>query len=294
MRSLRFILIWLGLLMIWASPVNARLNSFERPDPSELPPFSEKALLPEGYVNDIQKERQEKFREIFLYIRKPEPQKRLVDAIFNVQLSREFREKYREKFGQLDTESIIYQRASVTSADPFRHDLNLISNEVLAQQRERRAFAEYMMKRLSEWHVDNYFKSEPNMRPVYELKEKLSKVNVQVTKQTKLEVQYNLSSNNLDIIVDNAYLDSKMSIEMDPSAFGPSRVMENKIILGKSFAPKYRLNNIWATMDGLVTLEWLTFHKPWLSTSYSTTAKYSSSGRVPGATRYLVGLNYLF
>lgn len=247
-----------------------------------------------GYVSDITKERSERYKEVFLFVRPNAPKQPLVDSIFNPQLSKEFRDKYREKFGQLDTESIVYQSGARSSADPLSNDLNRDSEEAIALQKDRRAFGEYMVKRLAEWHTDNYFKSEPNMRPVYELKEKLSKVDVKVTKTTKLEVRYELSSNNLDFILDNPYLDSKLSVEMDPGAFGPSSVQENRIWLGKNLTRKTRVNNNWATIDGLTTLEFIFFHHPRLSTSVASTAKYTSSGRAEGATRYLIGMNYLF
>lgn len=247
-----------------------------------------------GYLSDVTRERAEEFHEIFLFIRKPPAEKKLVDAIFNPQLSREFRERYREKFGQLDSESIVYQRGNFTTMDPIRYDLNRKDQRVIEQYRERRLFAEYMTRRLAEWHVDNYFKNEPSMRPVYELKETLSHVNVEVTKETKVEMHYNFSANVVDVIVDNAYLDSKLSIEMDPRAVGPSSVQENRIVLGKQLDPRHRLNNQWATIDGLVLFEYLTRVTSTVSTSLATIAKYTSTGRAEGSTRYLVGLNYVF
>ena len=249
---------------------------------------------PHGYVSDITKEKAERYKEIFLFVRPNAPKQPLLESIFNLQLSKEFRDKYREKFGQLDTESIVYQSGARSSADPLSNDLNRDSEEAIARQKDRRAFGEFMVKRLAEWHTDNYFKSEPNMRPVYELKEKLSKVDVRVTKTTKLEVRYELSSNNLDFIVDNPYLESKVSLEMDPGSIGPSRVQENRIWLGKNLTQKTRVKNTWATIDGLTTLEFIFLHHSRLSTSVGSTAKYSSRGRAEGATRYLVGMNYLF
>lgn len=249
----------------------------------------------DGYVSDVKLERQEKFREVFLFVKKPTAEKKLWDSIFNPQLSKEFRDKYREKFGQLDSESIVYQRSQTTSFDPVRDNFNSTDVRVAEQQRERRAFAEYMTKRLAEWHVDNYFKNEPSMRPVYELKETLSHMDVKVTKETKLEIQYNLTQNNIDFILSNPYLDeTKMSVEMDPHSLGPSGTQENRLKLAKQLTPRTRLNNNWATIDGLTTFELLTRQTPVLTTSMAVTAKYSSNGRAEGATRYLVGMSYSF
>lgn len=274
LRPLRFICFLLGLFSAFFPVLPLRAES--------------------GYIGDVAKERSEEFHEIFLFIRKPPAEKKLVDSIFNPELSREFRERYREKFGKLDSESIVYQRGNFTTMDPIRYDLNRKDQRVIEQHRERRMFAEYMTRRLAEWHVDNYFKNEPSMRPVYELKETLSHVNVEVNKETKVEMHYNFSANVIDVVVDNPYLDSKLSIEMDPRAVGPGAVQENRVILGKQIDPRHRVNNHWATLDGLVLFEYLTQVTSTVSTSVATIAKYTPSGRAEGSTRYLVGLNYIF
>ena len=50
-------------------------------------------------------------------------------------------------------------------------------------------YGQYVLRRLSEYHVDNFAKSDPSVRPLWEAKEKLSKVNVQVQK-VKVDMEY--------------------------------------------------------------------------------------------------------
>lgn len=241
-----------------------------------------------GYVDDVRAERNERYHEVFLFSEPPVRMKPLHDIIFNVELSREFKEKYREKFGQNDTESISYQQT-----DYSRLEANKATTAVVKENSTRRAFAEYMMKRLTEWHVDHYIKSEPAMRPVYEVKQKLQKVEVRVNKETKLEARYELAGNTLDLILENPYCDSKWTIEMDPSAFGPSSVEDNKVTLGRPLTTSLRAENVWSEKEGRSKIELIRSHTPRLSSSYGVSAAYKET-EFSGESRLALGMTYSF
>lgn len=247
-------------------------------------------IVENGYTYDVQSEKDERFYEIFLFIRPPSKQTDLKEVIFNRELSKEFKDKYREKFGQLDSESIIYQPTKFSVLDENRGAILSVEKS----NNDRKVFGEYMLKRLSEWHIDNYFKTDPTMRPVYELKEKLSNLEVKVNKETKVNIRYSLSDNTADIIVDNPYVDAKLTLQMNPRQFGPGNIEEQKLVIEKQLEPKLRLNT-WATYnDGIASAEIIRALKWNWSTSFRTTAAFKPGSPSPRESHYRVGIGHSF
>lgn len=248
--------------------------------------------LPHGYVTDTQAEREERFYEIFLFAEPPPERKPLKDVIFNPELSREFKERYRVQFGDVDTESLNYQHNDINRFDAFDNNRGF-SAELVQQNGKRRDFANYMMRRLFEWHVDNYIKSEPAMRPVYELKEKMKKVEVKVNKETKLEMRYSLAGNIVEFMIENPYADSVLEIDMDPGAVGPAPVQDQKFISRRSVGHGFTLQNTLFDHDGRERFEVVKAHTSALSTSYGVDAAYKG-GDSPRDSRLFTGLAYAF
>lgn len=250
------------------------------------------APLPHGYVTDTRSERDERFYEIFLFAEPPPSQKPLSDVIFNVELSREFKERYRSEFGAVDTESLNYQHNDTNRFDAFDNNRGY-SAEVIQQSDKRRSFANYMMKRLMEWHIDNYIKSEPSMRPVYELKEKMKKVEVKVTKETKLEMRYSLAGNIIELMIENPYADSILEIDMDPGTVGPSEVQDQKFISRRPLTRTLTFQNTVFDRDGRERMELIKTHTSMFSTLYGIDTAYKS-GDSPRDSRLIAGLSYSF
>lgn len=215
-----------------------------------------------GYLSSVHEERQQTFVEVYLappiLFQGPPLEQRIFSP-----LSNEFKTKYSETFGAIDAGSLSFQ----TSQGLFLEDLRVVDTELEEETRRRRAFAEYMMKRLIEHHVDNYFKTDPTMRPLYEAKEKISNVQVQVSKEVRMNIRYDFSGNTLDFNVKNPWLDSKISIEMDPSSFGPSDVIDRKFWLGKNINTQTRLQFNYADFTDTSTLERIDTWSAWQTIS---------------------------
>lgn len=244
-----------------------------------------------GYTNDVLAEKNESYYEVFLFVTPPE-KSNLKDQIFSP-LSKEFRTRYREVFGHLDTESISYQPTRLSAMD-----VNIkmtIGTKAEAEQEKRKTFAEYMTKRLFEYHVDNYFKTQPQMRTVYEVKEKLQNVKVEVAKSVRFNMQYNLAGNIFDIILENPWLDTtKMSLEMDPKSFGPGKVQESRAWVGKSLSKTLSLSSEAALNQGYGAV-YLTKRHRWNLSTYVGSSFYFKhiSGRTE-ETRALTGLSHSY
>ncbi|MCE3009832.1 MAG: hypothetical protein LW875_04380 [Proteobacteria bacterium] len=229
----------------------------------------------EGYTQDVSAERSQRFYEIYLFSYRPAQAADLSQKIFNP-LTSEFKLKYRETFGQVDAESISYQPANFGMLESFKG----YNTAVEAENKKRKSFAEYMTKRLFEHHVDNYFKNDPTMRPVYETKEKLSNINVQVNQSFKFNFRYNLSNNTLDINTLNPWVDSKVTLEMNPRSFGPSTPLEERVWIGKTFFRKWRLQSNVANKDGVIKIE--SIH--WLQARWTTSMGYQDTFKEVGLT----------
>jgi hypothetical protein len=223
--------------------------------------WAQKASHFHGYTNNVKHEKSQNFREIFIYSYVPDKKNKLLEVIFNPQLSKEFKDRYREKFGELDTESLIY----LNSRTKFIEAPSRVPLDDEIENQKRRDYAEYMIKRLTEWHVDNYVKTEPAVRPLYETKERLSHIEVKVSEESKLDFRYDLAANNLDLIYINPWVETKYGLEMDPDAFGPSTTIESKLKLEKQINSSLRIKSHTAFIDGITRLEfekWLP--KAWM------------------------------
>lgn len=244
----------------------------------------------EGYTSDVRFEKSQKFYEIYLSPPSQESKVDLHGFIFNAQLTEEFKVRYREKFGYIDKDSMNMPTTQFTSFDENRGR----SAKIEADTRERRSFGEYMTRRLGEWHVDNYFKSDPTMREVYELKEKMSTMQVEVGQETRFDVHYSLADNSAEMVLKNPYCDSKLRVEMDPGAFGPGRILENRLYLGKQVHRNHYILGHFIEKDGLMRLEWWNNMAFGMQTSFSLSAPFKGEGYTPRESSVGAALQHAF
>ncbi len=241
------------------------------------------------YISDVAAEKAEKFAEVFLFI-PPHKEKSLQELIFNP-LSKEFKEKYLEKFGDVDTEGFIYRPGNFSVFD--QNYGPTVGTETDIQK--RREFAEYMTKRLTEYHVDNYLKTEPKMAPLLEVKQKIQNVKVEVSKNIRLNIQYNFAGNTLDLIADNPWCESKLILEMDPHAFGPTSPREMRFWLSKSLNHQLLLSSQVALTDGIIGANIGRANTRWnLNSTIGATTNFKAAGTSTRETRYAVGVSHSY
>lgn len=244
------------------------------------------AVVSSGYTDDVATERDQRFVEIFLFVAPPPQPTNLSNVIFNEPLSKEFRAKYREKFGNIDTESVVYQDPRYRSTT----DSSTTPNTTEKSEQDRRQFADFMMKRLSEWHMDNYFKNEPSVRPIYEVKEKISHVEVKVAKEVKVNLQYSLSGNTMDVLLDNPWCDSKVQLQMNPATFGPSQIQETTLLVGKQVSSRTRVNTKALVTDSVGTVELVQAIGTVWTSSFGVTSPFTDRGITQRENRLSLGL----
>lgn len=182
-----------------------------------------------GYLTTVKGERHLRVVEMVL-IDNPTRQPVPLDAlIFDPKLTREFKEQYEVRFGRTEVEQNL-KAPNRYSTYEYATGVRVTPEEDVTKKRE---YGEYMFRRLAEHHVDQYAKSSPNLRPMYELKERVSNVNLQVRKGYKVKLHYSFSGNYVDVNVDNPYeVSTKVTLQMDQDSFGPSTVNETILSLG--------------------------------------------------------------
>ena len=175
-----------------------------------------------GYLDSVAKEREQRDVEMVLIAAPPSAGEAMVlgRPLVDPKLTREFQNQYDIKFGRTDVE----RNLSYSNRFTF-YDYPGGKQETLEVHEQRqRDFANFMFRRLTEHHVDQWAKSNPDVRPVYELKDRISNVNVTVRQGYKLRFKYSYSGNYLDVKLENPYdIQTKVSFQMK-SGFGPSNV----------------------------------------------------------------------
>lgn len=189
-------------------------------------------LRHDGYVESVEDERRAEVARLKL-MEKPAHRVSvdLNSRIFTDRLTKEFRERYQQQFGQTEAEQTItnptrftYYNGNATSLDGRIAKGTFQGSEEERLEAHRR-FGNFMLRRMTEYHVDHYARSKPAVQKVYQVKEKLSDMKLEFNPRVKLKVDYRLSGNTVKLQLINPWLDHDVLVEMDDT-FGPSEVKE--------------------------------------------------------------------
>lgn len=239
-----------------------------------------------GYVSDVVEEKNRRDIEMVLLREPPAAGRPLQDVIFNEKLSKEFKEQYEYRFGRSTTEQVLN---SVGRSDEsnFYTGQNVTVQEYAKYQRQ---FAEYMGRRLTEFHVDNWVKNDPDLRPVYELKDRVSNLNVEVRRGYKVNWRYNFAGPSMDVKVQNPY-DVEARVRMEMSGILSSPV-EYIYTLGYPITQKVHMTALHRQEDGLYQL--ITSRRLTRSIGTSLTCSFDTRDEGPTVKQdlFLVGLSW--
>lgn len=241
-----------------------------------------------GYVTNVQAEREDSSEDL-VWIQKPSEGQILRDRIFNQTLSREFRERYEQRFGQTEIERVFL----APNRTSYYNDVYGVKGTPQEISDERRKFGEFMVRRLAEWHVENYAKTDPSVRVVWEAKEKISNYKLEVA-SFRIDAQYSIAGNIMDIKIVNPWAQSKISLLMNPDQFGPGPIDEALLSIFKPVSSQYAVEARWRVTDGVVSLiQYKPIARVW-SGSLTTSAAIHGAGRSARETLWLVGMGRSF
>ncbi|MEQ1875227.1 MAG: hypothetical protein ABL958_01185 [Bdellovibrionia bacterium] len=245
----------------------------------------------EGYIQTLGEETDDTISDVVL-VPKPPPQSSipLSDVIWDIRLKKEFIERYREKFGYTEVERnlglpILYSENGIAQGR---------SVESGAARAERRAFADYMFRRLAEHHMDSYFRSDPSLKSVWELKERISNVEVKVTENFSFMTIYSYSGNFVTIVANNPYVNVRLRLEMNPASFGPSELIEGTISLEKQVTRTLNLQSHYRYKDGILTLVGSKAIAPAMSATLTGSVDSNSEGTQPQQNLVLAGFAFIY
>jgi hypothetical protein len=244
----------------------------------------------DGYLASVEEERDLMVEDLVIIPPPPPLGPPLRERIFNEKLSREFRDRYDEKFGRTEVEQTYNSNNRFTVYDETWGAGGTLQE--LSEERQR--FGDYMLRRLLEYHVDNYAQNDPQVRVVWEAKERLSNVNIQV-RQFRFDMNYQLAGNTFDFKIVNPWMSTaRVRLQMNPGAFGPAPVDEAFISIGRTVSRQLALESHYAVTDGVISFIGRTPLTPSLGASLTASTFTRSSGLSRRESLYLAGLSYRF
>jgi hypothetical protein len=270
---------WLQILILVFSiaafaeraPLSAQLTSDSR---IVYAPYSD------GYISSLDQEIIQPMSELVL-VSKPEAlREKGSEVVFTSSLHKEFRDRYRDQFGFTEAQQFLNDPVDVQ----FYGQARGYSIQEEQHRENRRKFGEYVMKRTVEFHADNYFKSDPQLRAVYEVKERLSNLDVKVNETTKLNTNYSFAGNYVTTTLENPYINSQVRLEMAGTT--PGAINETQASLYRGITPStngevyYKFNEQKYSLVG----------RKRFTDKIETSMTYQSS---PAETLYLVGFSLL-
>ncbi len=239
-----------------------------------------------GYLFEVKEERNKRDLEMVMLARPKAPPKPLTEVIFNEKLSKEFQQQYEYRFGQSQAEQVLN---TVGRSD----DYNYYSGKnvtVKEYQKYQQDFAEYMGRRLTEYHIDNWAKNDPEFRVVYEFKDRVSNVNMNVRPGYKVKWKYNFAGPNMEVKVENPYdVELKLRMEMEGII---SDAKELIYTIGYNLTQKVRVTALHRQFDGLYQLVASRSLTKRLSTSLTASTDTKDAGAAVKQDLILLGFGW--
>jgi hypothetical protein len=211
-------------------------------------------------------------------------------TLFTDTLSKEFVERYREKLGYTEAE-----RSATSPVDLKAYGDNTgYTEEVRQHQQKQREFGEYMFRRLAEFHVDNFFKSEPKLRKVYELKERVSNLDVRVNESTKLNTNYSFSGNFITATVENPIINGRARFEMNPAQLGPGPIEETILSIYRNLTQNVFMETHYRLTQQILSFVGRKSFSERLQTTLSLSNGFKELADKPRETLIVGGLLFLY
>ncbi len=246
-----------------------------------------------GYTSDIQTERENYEEPIHLYLpgATPPVASNVHAAIFDGSISNELVSSYNDRFGRTESEQTlrIFPSSTVyTSTQTGGYYTTLKTSE------DQKIFGEFMFRRLTEYHVDKFSKNDERARPIYQLKEKISKVEVQVSPGMSITANYSYSGQFVDLLFKSkwVHIRTRSDYSQGPGG-GLLGSKETILFLNKDLTSTFSLESIVYYADATVRLIGRKILTPSLSTSISA-GTYFSNGPSQRQHLILTGLSWVF
>jgi hypothetical protein len=243
-----------------------------------------------GYLENTKNERDTSYTDLLLPPPPVSSSRDFGGKIFNPKLTREFRDRYEERFGRTEEERIYNSPNRFT----YFADIHGFTGTPQEKDDEKRRYGEFVMRRLFEYHLDNYAQNDPKLRPAWEAKERIKEFRVEVA-QFRFDAQYSIAGNTFDVRMANPYLNLlRVRLQMDPGKFGPAPVVETTVSVARALTSTISVETHYQVFDQtIVVIERKGFTSN-LGGSLTQSTYVANSGISPRESKYLAGLAYVF
>ncbi len=148
-----------------------------------------------GYIDDVRQERDDPSHEVVILPLAEINSPLLMEQIVPDQLSKSFVKEYRNRFGYTEYEQIAVESNRFADIGESEGRLTPVNEYITKQE----SFGRYMMAKLADYHVNYYLKHSSNTRKIYEVKQKLSNIEVKTESGYKYKLAYDIASNRLEL-----------------------------------------------------------------------------------------------
>jgi len=201
-----------------------------------------------GYLFNVVEERNKRDIEMVMLPKPKPPPKPISKVIFNEKLTKEFQDQYRYRFGTTEAEEVI-NNPGRDSEYVYYNRPNITLQEYQYQQQQ---FGNYMVRRLTEYHFDNWAKSDPDFRPVYKAKDKYSNADVKVAGGYKIKWKYNFAGPSMEATVENPYdIEIRSQVIMGGIISTPHEVIHS---VGYNLNPRWKIEALYRQYQQLSQL----------------------------------------
>lgn len=239
-----------------------------------------------GYLDDVNEEKTKREMEMVMLPKPKDTRPPLDKVIFNEKLTKEFQAQYQYRFGTSQAEQTIN---TATRDGEFTY-YNRPSITIQEYRTQQKKFGDYMNRRLTEYHVDAWAKNDPDFRPVYKMKDKISNLDVQVKKGYKMKWKYNFAGPSMEVVVENPYdIETKVQAMMNGVLSKPNEMIYS---VGYKLTPRVKVETLYREVH---TLQQLVISRR--MTRHITLSLTGSNGELPTypdvkQTMTLVGVAY--
>lgn len=240
-----------------------------------------------GYLQDVSGERELQIVEMEM-IERPRSDEggSFNSLIFVPELEKEFQGKYEKQFGYTVSE----QSLNVSRSSYLQQNFSGINESPERQNERERAYGEYVVRRLMEYHADRYAKASPSIRPVYEAKERLSNIKIEVKRGYRLKVHYSLSGNYLDLDFENPLeIETKCIFQMDEKSLGPGAIDEATLKIRYTLTRSVAVGSYYGFRAGQFSLAGYKALENGISTSITGSTYIEDSNK---ENRLILGLSW--
>jgi hypothetical protein len=238
-----------------------------------------------GYLENVTGERNEIVEDVIVFAPPSDGKPELRAQIFDDKLTREFTDRYHAKFGYTE------QQRAYLAPNQHTYYQDQMSYRGTAEETdaEKARFGEFMVRKLAEYHLENYMKKDPKTRAVWAVKERVTNASMAIGKGIKVSAKYNIAGKSADFALKNPWVDAKVVMIL-----GSGKSAESVFTLSRPITKTVTAESHYKFEDNVVVLVGKKALSPMLTTSLTASTYTKNEGLSRRESVYLAGLTFIY